>query len=211
MSIYMDRIPYTYLIGWSNHNIWYYGVRFAKNCNPSDLFVKYFTSSKHVKAFIKNNGLPDVIQVRKTFNTIDSARKHEFKVLNRIRAAQKSYFLNKTNNASAPLEYSTHFGKDNGMYGKTHTIEAKAKMSRLNKPHSIETKKRMSEARSNGNNYNSKRWKILLPSGEIINIFHLPGFCKEHNIPYNSLMTSFNNNKPITRGPHKGYKLIEVS
>lgn len=42
---------YTYLIGWSEYDIWYYGVRYAKGCNPADLWVKYFTSSKFVREF----------------------------------------------------------------------------------------------------------------------------------------------------------------
>jgi len=52
------HIPYTYLIGWTSTNKYYYGVRFAKNCNPSELFITYFTSSKHVKNYINSpNGL----------------------------------------------------------------------------------------------------------------------------------------------------------
>jgi hypothetical protein len=52
MNIYHtceDRTPYTYLIGWSHLNKWYYGRRTAKGCHPSELWVKYFTSSKSVK------------------------------------------------------------------------------------------------------------------------------------------------------------------
>ncbi len=64
MSIY---IPYTYIIGWSLYNKYYYGVRYAKNCNPNDLWKTYFTSSKYVKEFRNNHGEPDIIQVRKTF------------------------------------------------------------------------------------------------------------------------------------------------
>ena len=51
-----DRIPYTYIIGWSSLNKWYYGVRYAKNCKPEDLWKTYFTSSKHVKEFLTGNG-----------------------------------------------------------------------------------------------------------------------------------------------------------
>lgn len=46
MTIY---IPYTYLIGWSKLNWWYYGAEFAKIkkiANPSNLWTTYFTSSK---------------------------------------------------------------------------------------------------------------------------------------------------------------------
>jgi hypothetical protein len=54
--------PYTYLIGWSSTNKFYYGVRYAKKCNPSELFISYFTSSKHVKSYMKKHGNPDIIQ-----------------------------------------------------------------------------------------------------------------------------------------------------
>lgn len=72
MSIYT---PYTYLIGWSRLNTWYYGVRYAlktkclyeSGCHPDDLWVTYFSSSKHVKRFVDLHGDPDIIEVRKKF------------------------------------------------------------------------------------------------------------------------------------------------
>src|SRR5574343_1948048 len=95
-----DRTPYTYLIGWSSLNKWYYGVRYAKGCHPSDLFVSYFTSSKHVKKFIEINGNPDVIQVRKTFDSVMASREYESKVLLRLDVIHKQHWLNKTTNRS---------------------------------------------------------------------------------------------------------------
>lgn len=61
--------PYTYLIGWSNLNKYYYGVRYKKDCEPNDLWVLYFTSSQEVQEYRAIYGDPDVIQVRKTFKT----------------------------------------------------------------------------------------------------------------------------------------------
>lgn len=66
--------PYTYLIGWKALDRWYYGVRFAKNAKPIDLWKTYFTSSRSVRDFVKVNGDPDVIEIRKTFRSIDAAR-----------------------------------------------------------------------------------------------------------------------------------------
>jgi hypothetical protein len=43
----------------------YVGVRYAKDCHPSDLFVTYFTSSDYVAEYIKEHGMPDIIEVRK--------------------------------------------------------------------------------------------------------------------------------------------------
>lgn len=91
MNIY---IPYTYLIGWTNHNKWYYGVRYAKKCNPNDLWVKYFTSSKKVKEFRKNHGEPDIIQIRKTFLDSKSAKLWEDRVLRRMKVHINDLWIN---------------------------------------------------------------------------------------------------------------------
>ena len=88
--------PYTYLIGWTEHKIWYYGVRFAKGCNPLDLWNPYKTSSKYVKQFIEKYGDPDVIQIRKTFNNSESAQQWEEKVLQKMNVVKRKDFLNKT-------------------------------------------------------------------------------------------------------------------
>lgn len=102
--VILDNIPYTYLIGWSNLNKWYYGVRFSKDCDPSDLFVTYFTSSKYVKEFIKINGNPDVVEIRKTFDSNESnkARIYEHKVLRRLKVVNRNDFLNKSSGLSSP-------------------------------------------------------------------------------------------------------------
>lgn len=92
MDIY---IPYTYLIGWSKHNKWYYGVRYAKNCNPADLWKTYFTSSKYVKLFRKEYGEPDIIQIRKTFKSADKAIFWEDKVICKMKLYLREDFLNK--------------------------------------------------------------------------------------------------------------------
>lgn len=95
------RNCYTYLVGWSDKNMWYYGRRTAKNCSPSDLFVTYFTSSKHVKRFISQHGIPDILSIRKTFG--EDAQKcamWESRLLNKINAKDNPIFLNKTNGDS---------------------------------------------------------------------------------------------------------------
>jgi len=89
---------YTYLIGWTEHNKWYYGVRFSKKCKPSDLWVTYFTSSKHVKEFAALNGDPDVIEIRKLFTDKIKAIVWESKVLKRMDVVHKTMWLNRTNN-----------------------------------------------------------------------------------------------------------------
>jgi hypothetical protein len=92
MGIYQ---PYTYLIGWSAKQKYYYGVRFAKKCNPSDLWKSYFTSSKYVKEFRKQFGEPDIIQIRKTFDCANKAILWESKVLRRINSLYDDKWFNK--------------------------------------------------------------------------------------------------------------------
>lgn len=87
--------PYTYLIGWSVHNLWYYGVRFAKNCHPGDLWVSYFTSSKYVAALREQHGEPDVVQVRKLFSSAQAAVLWEERVLRRTKAMADPKWINR--------------------------------------------------------------------------------------------------------------------
>lgn len=92
MTIYT---PYTYLIGWSKFGRYYYGVRFAKGCHPSEFWKKYFTSSKFVTEFRKDHGEPDIIQIRKTFKTHTEACLWEGKVLKRLNVVNDDKWLNK--------------------------------------------------------------------------------------------------------------------
>lgn len=93
-------IYYTYLIGWSKHDKWYYGVRYAKNSNPDELWKTYFTSSKYVKDFRENNGEPDIIQVRKQFINAKDARIFEHGILKKLQVVSDERWLNKTDNIS---------------------------------------------------------------------------------------------------------------
>jgi hypothetical protein len=93
MTIYQ---PYTYLIGWTKLDLWYYGVRFAKDCYPGDLWVTYFTSSKYVQEVRELHGEPDVLEIRKTFDTKEKAILWEHKVLKRIGVVGSDRWLNKS-------------------------------------------------------------------------------------------------------------------
>jgi hypothetical protein len=95
MSIYTE--PFTYLIGWTAHKKFYYGVRYKKGSDPSSLWTTYFTSSKHVQKFREEHGEPDLVEVRKTFEDTSSAREWEHKVLRRLNAPKRADFLNRSN------------------------------------------------------------------------------------------------------------------
>jgi hypothetical protein len=110
--------PYTYLIGWPELDRWYYGIRFAKKAHPDDLWVTYFTSSKHVKAFAAEHGPPTIKQIRKIFEEggVDKAREYEHKVLRRMKVVKSSRWLNKTDGKSRP----SMVGDDNHMRSPEH-------------------------------------------------------------------------------------------
>lgn len=161
MNIYQ---PYTYLIGWSYLNKWYYGVRFAdysKNdtANPSELWTTYFTSSKHVQSFRQMHGEPDIIEIRKIFSDKESARLWEHKVLRRMCVIDREDFLNKSDAISIPSQLgikkpSGHGAKVANFHrGRQRSDETKKLISiaaRKRTPPSEEKKRKTSES--------CKRW-----------------------------------------------------
>jgi len=85
MNIY-THIPYTYRIKNKTTGLQYYGVRFAKNCHPDDLWVAYFTSSKHVKKLIEKHGKDDFeIRITRIFpNNPGAAISWEDRIVKRL-------------------------------------------------------------------------------------------------------------------------------
>lgn len=85
--------PYTYLIGWSNLHVFYYGCEYANSkdrvANPKNLWVTYFTSSKQVQKFRNEHGEPDIIQIRQVFQNAKLCRLWESKVLDRLKVTKK--------------------------------------------------------------------------------------------------------------------------
>ena len=128
--------PYTYLIGWSKFNKWYYGSRYAtkykcryeSGCHPKDLWDTYHTSSDIVTAFRKEHGEPDVREIRKTFSNADDAVDWETKVLQRMNVVKDDKWLNGTIAFPPPPKY----GEDHPRYidGRTGDPEWKRKLSR---------------------------------------------------------------------------------
>lgn len=146
------QVPYTYLIKWSKTNKWYYGVKFGKNANPKDFWIRYFTSSKEVSKYRKLHGDPDIIQIRKTFKDPSSAANWENKVLRRMNILNIADCLNAsycTANGSLRTSMSKEARAKIGsaskgrqaFLGRKHSEEAKAKMK--NKLVTEETKAKM--------------------------------------------------------------------
>jgi hypothetical protein len=134
--------PYTYLIGWSTHNKWYYGVRFSSKATPEDLWKTYFTSSKYVKEFRYIFGEPDVIQIRKIFKCAAEARLWENRILKKLKVVHDTKWLNRTDNCSISAE--------NSLKGSTKqkSLEMRKKLSESKKGKvlSTETKLKISDS-----------------------------------------------------------------
>jgi hypothetical protein len=116
---------YTYLIGWTEHQKYYYGVRWANTSSPNDdLWKKYFTSSEIVREFRKTHGEPDIIKVDKVFNNKKDAVEYEFKYLKENNAVKSKIWLNQgmfpvfDNTGKKRPEHSKRMsGENNPMYG----------------------------------------------------------------------------------------------
>lgn len=93
-------IPYTYVVKCPDGRR-YYGVRFAKDCSPSDLWTTYFTSSKHMKRLIEMHGVNAFeASVRKTFENKETAVNWEQKVLVRLKVRTNTNWVNVTTSKS---------------------------------------------------------------------------------------------------------------
>ena len=151
-------IPFTYLVGWSNLDKWYYGVRYCNQSNPVDLWSIYFTSSLKVKEYRNIYGEPDVIQVRKIFTNPMEALDYEQKVLKKLKIKTNNRWLNEA------------IGKPS-FKGRKHTKETiqkmkkpksegfgeKVKKSNLGKKRSDQTKINISNSKK-GFASRSKTW-----------------------------------------------------
>lgn len=73
----LEPLYYTYIIGWTEHNKFYYGSRTSAKCDPLDLWVTYFTSSKYVKRFRKEFGEPDIVEIDRIFTDVKTCLLYE--------------------------------------------------------------------------------------------------------------------------------------
>ena len=137
---------YTYLIGWSEQNKWYYGVRVANKSEPEfDLWIHYFTSSIHVENYRKQFGEPDIVEIRKKFDDANKAILYEQKVLRRLKITDDDKWLNKhiggdkfiLSRKGSPLTdkhkkniSKSQLGKLNHQFGRPVTKQTREKISK---------------------------------------------------------------------------------
>lgn len=175
-------IPYTYRITHTPTGQHYYGARWAQGCSPEDLWVTYFTSSKHVKALVERDGIDSFrVEVRRVFSSIDECRSWEQRVLIRLNVLNNPTWINKNiNGRFLPVGKQSpehiqkrikrgidhpHYGKPGTMLGKKHTPEAIAALKRPKKDPSVyknrsqnTTKVTCPHCGKEGQLVNMKRW-----------------------------------------------------
>lgn len=144
-----------------------YGARYAKThkllykngAHPDDLWKTYFTSSDLVFSFRKEFGEPDIIEVRRIFQTVEDTLSWERKVLKRMKVRFSDNWLNKTDSAGIPISIIISSNQR-----RIYTDETKKKMSVSIKNN---WSKRKADKAYNGGNRKglSKRKNIL--TGEI--------------------------------------------
>lgn len=86
--------PFLYIVGWPDLHKFYVGVRYTKGCDPSDMWTRYFTSSKYVHSLAAAHGRPPYIDIIQTFDTADEAKDAEFNILRDNEALKKDWFIN---------------------------------------------------------------------------------------------------------------------
>lgn len=148
--------PFTYYLYHRPTQSHYYGVRWSRSCDPSDLWTKYFTSSKTVKLLIKQYGVDSFdVEIRKIFSSKEKAIEWERKVLVRLNVLNRPDWLNK--NVSGCIVNDVH-----PLLGIPCSEEKKRKISAAKKGKKIwseEQKNQMSISRSGVNHwsYNKPR------------------------------------------------------
>jgi hypothetical protein len=110
----MKYVPYVYLLKNKTTGKKYVGVRWAKDCHPSEFWVEYFTSSKVVHSLIKIFGKDDFnFKIVHTFETAEKAILKEAKYVKL--AVNKEDYLNMRHSPISNSEKCSQAGKIGGM------------------------------------------------------------------------------------------------
>lgn len=158
---------YTYLIGWSRLNKFYYGAQWNKNADPAALWKTYFTSSKWVAKFRAEFGEPDIIEVRKQFGFDAMAcRAWEERVLNRARKTIPGVWLNR---ASGNRKWFLQTGWSHSESTKKRISEAKS--GRPGRPQSPETRAKIAASKTGKTREFSREHRERLSSAGKVRVF----------------------------------------
>jgi hypothetical protein len=100
-------------------------------------------------------------------------------------------------------------GSSNPMFGHKHTDAARIVMS-------DQAKQRIGDKNPNYGNRGdknpiSRRWLLLSPTGEQVEVIGLQSFCKEHSFQPTTIVKTLHTQKPVVKGPAKGWRLLNCS
>lgn len=141
-------MPFTYYLFHRPTGAKYYGVRYARDCHPSDLWTVYFSSSHRVKALIEQFGADSFdVEIRKTFETAESAIAWEKQVLRRLKVLKRNDWLN---DSICGMKYAM-----------TDEIRQKISLSGRGVKRTAETRVRMSKAQKGRIITESHREKMI--------------------------------------------------
>lgn len=142
---------YTYHIFHPITNKHYYGVRYAKGCHPSDLWTRYFTSSKKIEQLINEYGKESfIVRIRRIFNNPTEALLWERRVLNRLKVNKSEKWLNE--NIGGRIAITEEIKKKVSLklkgVPKSEEHRKKIAIARKGTKRSLETRLKIKEARS---------------------------------------------------------------
>jgi len=126
---------YVYRITNIELNKHYYGRRTSKKLPKDDLGVSYFSSSKD-KDFKKDQKIhPEHYKYKVVFivESFEKSLELEIKLHKKFKVSGNSAFYNKAEQTSTKFTTAGVSGKNNPMYGRKHTEEAKQIMSKARK------------------------------------------------------------------------------
>lgn len=117
-------MAYTYQISWTKFNKHYIGAQWKVGAKPSDLFVKYFTSSKLVKEFIKEHGLPDIVKTQ-SFLLAEDAIKAERDLILNNNALDDERFFNQSVNMGTHIKIARNLNFSEEVRRKFSEVKVK--------------------------------------------------------------------------------------
>ncbi len=119
MSIFTanDRTPFTYVVTHVATGRRYYGAKYSKGCEPPDLWVTYFTSSRVIRDLVKTEGREAFqVEVRKIFTSVGDCLSWELGVLRRLKVDTNDHWFNKS--IGGKRFYSVLAREQNPNFGK---------------------------------------------------------------------------------------------
>lgn len=153
-----DMIAFTYCIHWKEYNKSYYGIRYKRGCRTSDLWTKYFTSSRAVKKFREEFGEPDLIIIDQMFTDMEEARDYEEWILKENNVRYNEYWLNRNDRRAPPVQK-----------GENHYLKNPQNAKKISGKNSWYYKEKNSEVRKT---FDAGRDAALKKAHEVIKIEH---------------------------------------